>query len=128
MYPNPQYNYDFGPDGVLAPLQARSEYPDHPSQIAPPIGWIDIVLRLNDELESILPDYTIAQVKEKFAELRFYIGSYGVGKDDPRIRLAREMIADAVQASLRTCQVCGEPGHYREGHAYMRTVCDEHAS
>lgn len=122
-----QYDYDFGPDGVLAPLQERSEYPETPYMISPPYGWIDIVVRLNEELAKILPDYTIVQVKEKFAGLWYYIGSYGVGKDDPRIPMAKELIADAEQESMRTCQVCGEPGRYREGYALMVTACDRHA-
>lgn len=126
MTRNSQYDYDYTIDGVLAPLQARSEYPYQPSMIAPPFGWIDIVLRLNDALEEILPDYTIVQIKEKFAGLRYYIGSYGCAKDDPRIAMAREMIAEAEQASMRTCQVCGEPGRYRDGAAYMVTTCDRH--
>ena len=123
---NLQYDYDFGPTGPLAALQDRSEYPETPSMISPPVGWVDIVVRLDAELASILPDYTIVQVKEKFAGLRYYIGEYGVGRDDPRIAMSREMIASAEQESMRTCQVCGEPGRYREGHAWMRTVCDEH--
>lgn len=128
MYPNPQYDYDYSIDGALAPLQARSAYPDIPSQISPPVGWVPLVLRLNDDLESILPDYTIAQVKEKFAGLRYYIDSYGVGRDDPRVALAREMIADAEQASFRICQVCGAPGTDSGNRAWRATLCDEHAS
>lgn len=128
MYPNPQYDYDYGPDGPLAPLQERAEYPDQPVQISPPIGWVDLVLDLNAELSNLIPDYTVAQVKEKFGELRYYIGSYGIPRDDPRMDLVRELIAEAEDHSMRICQVCGESARFRNNHAWHATLCDEHAS
>ncbi len=127
MYPNPQYEYDFGPDGVLAPLQERSEYPDSPYMISPPVGWVELVLELNENLSSILPDYTIAQVKEKFASLRYYVGEYGCAKDDPRIAIAKELIQEAESLSMRTCQVCGQPGVYEmKSGRFCATMCAEH--
>lgn len=128
MYPNPQYDYDYGPDGPLAPLQARSISPDFPVMISPPIGWVPLVLKLNEDLAAILPDYTIGQVKEKFAELRFYIDSYGVGRDDPRYALARDLISEAEAQSMRTCQICGQPGVFQDDLRWHATLCDEHAS
>lgn len=126
MYPNPQYDYNYGPDGPLAPLHARSASPDYPAMIAPPYGWIWLVLELHAELEAILPDYTIAQVKEKFAGLRFYIDSFGVGRDDPRLDMARAMIAEAENRSQTLCQVCGKNGAVRTGSRLLVTLCDEH--
>lgn len=127
MYENPQYDYDYGPDGPLAPLQERSANPDLPVMISPPIGWVSLVLGLNEELSVLLPDYTIGQVKEKFAGLRYYIDSYGVAKGDPRIALARELIADAEQASERICQICGSYAEFRPD-AWHATLCDDHAN
>lgn len=127
MPQNPQYDYDWGPNGPLAPLHDRAAYLDHPSMISPPAGWVPLVLELDKELSHLLPDYTIAQVKEKFSGLRYYIDSFGVGKDDPRIAIAREIIADAEQASQSICQVCGEPGRFRSGFVHA-TLCDKHAS
>lgn len=125
MYPNPQYDYDYGPRGPLAALQARSAYPDLPVMISPPVGWVPLVVKLNEDLAAILPDYTIAQVKEKFAGLRFYVDSFGVPRDDPRVALAREVIAEAEAMSQSVCQVCGSPGRFREVSWYA-TLCDEH--
>lgn len=124
---NPQYDYDYGPFGPLAALHERSTHPDYPAMIAPPYGWIWLVLTLHAELEAILPDYTIAQVKEKVGELRYYIDSYGVGDDDPRIDMARNLIAEAERASVRTCQMCGRPGRFQNS-VWHATLCDEHAS
>lgn len=123
---NPQYDYDYGPDGVLAPLQARAEYPQHPGMIAPPIGWVELVLNLDSELSHLVPDYTVLQVKEKFAGLRYYIGTYGVGKDDPRVEIAKELIAEAEAASHTMCQICGEPGERDVETGIHVTLCEEH--
>jgi hypothetical protein len=127
MPQNPQYDYDWGPNGPLAPLHDRAAYLDHPVMISPPVGWVPLVLKLNEDLVAILPDYTIAQVKEKFAGLRYYIDSFGVAKDDPRIALARELIAEAESDSQSICQVCGEPGRFRDV-SWNATLCDKHAS
>jgi len=37
-------------------------------------GWYPIVVRLADEIATILPEYEIHQVKEKYGTLRFYWG------------------------------------------------------
>lgn len=55
-----------------------------------------------------------AQVKEKFAGLRFYMDNaddyvYGV-------------IATAESLSFRTCEICGAPGKI-EGKGWLRTLC-----
>lgn len=128
MVTNPQYDYDFGPDGPLAELQARSMNPHSPAMIAPPIGWVNLVLNLHHDLVTILPHYTIFEVKEKFAGLRFSIGTYGVDKDDPRVAMAKELIAHAEGQSYRTCQICGAPGEVLREYAWFATFCDEHNS
>jgi hypothetical protein len=127
MIPNLQYDYNFGPHGPLAPLHARAAYPDHPAMIAPPIGWIDLVVDLHERLVELLPDYTIAQVKEKFAGLRFYVNTYGTERDDPRVSQAYELIAEAEHRSQSICQVCGEPGSMRSDGGWFGTFCDAHS-
>jgi hypothetical protein len=126
---NIQYDYDFGPNGRLAPLQERSAHPDFPGMIAPPIGWIELCLALDEELATLIPDYTIAQVKEKFGGLRFYIGTYGIPHDDPRYAMARTFIANYENASTMVCQVCGNPGENRANTlGWAATLCDDHVS
>lgn len=69
-------------------------------------GWKDIIDHTHDKLKYIDPDYTIAQIKEKFGGLRYYFDSsldYG--------SIAHEIMDDIVRAaeyeSSRTCELCG---------------------
>jgi hypothetical protein len=69
-------------------------------------GWKDIIDRTHDKLKYIDPDYTIAQIKEKFGGLRYYYNQsveYG--------SLASVIMDDIVRAAeheaSRTCELCG---------------------
>lgn len=61
---------------------------------------------------------TVAQVKEKFGGLRFYVdgGSYEL----------HAAISKAERDSHYICEDCGEPGVMRKG-SWLRTLCDAHA-
>jgi hypothetical protein len=61
--------------------------------------------------------YTVAQIKEKYATLRFYMYGHPDGADD--------LIAEAELASSKTCEQCGKPGEVRNT-GYYQTMCDEH--
>jgi hypothetical protein len=37
----------------------------------------------------------------------------------------RQRIGIAADESLRTCEICGQPGKLREGD-WIKTLCDEH--
>lgn len=71
-------------------------------------GWYDILDDLCYKIQCYIDDFddveqiTVAQVKEKFGGLRFYID----GGDD-RIYT---FISDAETKSMLTCEECGEPG------------------
>lgn len=41
-----------------------AQYADHP--------WFEIIQRTHEELQKIVPNYNIAQIKEKFGGLRYY--------------------------------------------------------
>jgi len=82
-------------------------------------GWMPIVLKLNEEIMAIQPDYEIAQIKEKFGTLRFYIGA---GTDE-----THKLIDEAEAKTAHTCEVCGAPGEARHD-GWVKTLCDEHAS
>ena len=78
-------------------------------------GWSKIL----DKLYDVKPrSVYVAQVKEKFGGLRFYIGS------------ANREFFDAIEAaekeSYLTCEECGEPGKLREDFGWILTLCDEH--
>ena len=81
-------------------------------------GWSDIIARLVEDLFKLGWDGHVLQVKEKFAGLRFYVGS----AEKP----VHERIHEAENESLKTCEECGAPGTLREG-GWLKTLCDEHA-
>lgn len=81
-------------------------------------GWLDIADRLITDLFALGWDGTVAQTKEKFGGLRFYIGG---GTDAIFTR-----IDDAELESYQTCEVCGQPGVLHSG-GWLKTLCDEHA-
>ena len=69
---------------------------------------------VSDELEK-LP--TIAQVKEKFGGLRFYVDGGSTEIDN--------YITFAESIACYTCEVCGAPGERRSGN-WVRTLCNTH--
>lgn len=120
-----QYDYDFGPDGPISALQARSVNPNFRGMIAPPRGWVDLVVKLDADLAELFPNYTVFQVKEKFGGLRYYISTYGKGNIEDAAT-ANDLISNAEHASFYICQVCGDPGQHDENNAWAATLCPKH--
>jgi hypothetical protein len=89
-------------------------------------GWFDIVWRLCEDLEPLVAghEFEVVQVKEKFGGLRFYVRLDGrrLSQDDAISR----RIGAAMQESLHTCEICGQPGTLQENRC-IKTLCDEHA-
>ncbi len=90
-------------------------------------GWFDLLWRLCEDLEPLVAEWAketggqfeVAQVKEKFGGLRFYV-------EHDVSRAIRQRIEAAGDESYRTCEICGEPGVLRQG-AWLKTLCDRHA-
>jgi len=108
----------------LAPIFARlGDRP--PGMISVGPGWFDLVLELDQRIAALDPDYTVAQVKEKFGGLCYYIErSEGYGpvenwSTDPIEVATREFEA----RSVMTCEDCGAPGEPRRG-GWVITLCD----
>jgi hypothetical protein len=80
-------------------------------------GWNDIVLDLHNKLVKENPDYFIAQIKEKFATLRYYTG--------PMTDAGWEHVRRAEELSAITCEECGRPGEYRGDLSWVLTLCDD---
>ena len=90
-------------------------------------GWWPILEKLCSNIQNhidwknkqseIVPQVTVAQIKEKFGGLRFY---YDGGDDhiNGMVRMA-EAWADA------SCEECGAPGKRRDG-GWIKTLCDIH--
>ncbi len=96
-------------------------------------GWFDIIATLCHDIEKLIAEmpeierfhepqwggefmYGIAQVKEKYGTLRFYMHSEPDG--------AQDLIEAAEIASSKTCEFCGKPGEIRR-LSWIRTLCDE---
>lgn len=86
-------------------------------------GWVPIIDRLAEKLVALgwNPETQLAQVKEKFGTLRFYIDGPLNNND-----LANEFVNVAESESAVTCETCGQPGRLRRG-AWLHTSCDKHA-
>ena len=86
-------------------------------------GWFDILWRLCKDLEPLVTEvelktgrkFEVLQVKEKFGGLRFYTNQH--------TEIITERIAAAKLESTRTCEICGQPGTWREENGWGRTVC-----
>jgi hypothetical protein len=90
-------------------------------------GWRAIVIRLLDKLEAAIQgqpadlrdEFRIVQIKEKFGRLTVY-------QDRPGTAEMRAAIDEAGEASLVTCEICGEPGRLVERDAYWSVKCADH--
>lgn len=88
-----------------------------------PDGWIKIINDLNDKLKELDPTYTIRQIKEKFATLRFY-ATFAQDKAEA----CEKLVASAEAESAKTCQVCGDAGVQSNPRgSWLMTLCPEHA-
>jgi hypothetical protein len=65
----------------------------------------------------IVPQVTVAQIKEKFGGLRFYYD----GGDE----YISGLVSMAESWATCSCETCGTPGERREG-GWIRTLCDTH--
>ena len=89
-------------------------------------GWFGILWRLCEDLEPLAeglegegsPPFEVVRVREEGGGLRVYANG-GTDAICERIEAAQE-------ESLRTCEVCGQPG-LRRRNRWVRIRCDEHA-
>ena len=80
-------------------------------------GWKDIIVRLVDDLYALGWDGQVAQVKEKFGGLRFYLNSSYTPEMFARI-------AEAEDASFVTSEFSGKPGKLRDT-GWLKVLDDE---
>ncbi len=117
-----------------------------------PAGWDDILAQVLEDLHDLAErrrvSISIAQIKEKFGQLRIYIRvkgepeqvhfdvmvSHGVqsGRSPRASRdsVTAEAVAIANRASDQSqgvCERCGQPGVLRH-FGWMHVLCDEHAA
>ena len=106
-------------------------------------GWLPVVVKLDEKLAEIDPDYQIHQIKEKFGGLRYYVQfSFGSGRrwDDEKkehiiidpeayakFKECSDLINQAEYKCSVICDVCGASGKTIHGGGWSRTRCEEHA-
>ena len=92
-------------------------------------GWVDLLDRMFSSLDELLPidvEFSLRQVKEKFATLRIYY-DIAPGLSDEMEGQVRRIIALAGFRSALTCEYCGRPGRGWKRGGYFFTACDRHA-
>ena len=81
-------------------------------------GWWGIIDHLVEDLFKLGWNGRLAQVKEKFGTLRFYIGT---GSDE-----IFERIHEAEVESSKTCEMCGDLGSTDSNtHGWIKTLCPD---
>ncbi|MEU8309386.1 hypothetical protein AB0C84_38050 [Actinomadura sp. NPDC048955] len=109
---------------------ADRQIPEYLDYVGP--GWRGILMRTHAELLAVLPNYQVAQVKEKWGMLDVNLGAY-VDPVTGEFGISRELgsqvsaiLRAARDESRRTCEVCGEPGS-ETGRGWIKTLCPDHA-
>lgn len=95
-----------------------------PAEIECGYGWAELIKQCDEALFALDPNYTIAQIKEKFGGLRFYFNP----TDMKQYSKLSAVVMAIEEKSLETCEECGAPGYRRRwrDNGYMYTSCDEH--
>jgi hypothetical protein len=140
---DPSEDTIIGKDPCVTPDDLKKKFPkvfSQPCELSIGNGWVPLMERLCYLLQRTRDcnehmGYTqvvAAQVKEKFAGLRFY---YTTEKQvhlndntkwsdwDSYVRGAVDF---AESMSYKTCEWCGQPGKVRNKQGYYFTSCDKH--
>lgn len=84
-------------------------------------GWYDLIIKCNNRLSILDPEYKILQIKEKFGGLRYYYQT-----STPYISSLEAMkryVSQAEEFSLKICELCGEPGTLINHNSVLKTRC-----
>jgi hypothetical protein len=79
------------------------------------VGWYELIKNLIIELISVGWDKNVYQVKEKFAELRFYTNT-NAEMDN--------IISKYAKLSTITCEKCGESGEIISVNNWLKCTCE----
>lgn len=89
-------------------------------------GWHPLLKELEQVLNTIDPDYTLQQVKEKFGGLRYYTQN-SAGVTEEARQAFNITIRYAEDRSTRICEVCGEEAETKSYRGWLKTFCEEHS-
>lgn len=85
-----------------------------------PKGWMNIILKADEMLSFIDPEYKIDQIKEKFGGLRYYFSTTKSGVEREIMYIITRF---AQGRSFDICMDCGKYGELRH-KPYVVTLCD----
>jgi hypothetical protein len=89
-----------------------------------PDGWKELVLKVDEMLSFIDPDYKINQIKSKYGTLRYYFSTTKEeGSIESQIMYAIESWAE--RRSSLICEFCGMSGELRDNRYWLATLCDK---
>jgi hypothetical protein len=88
-------------------------------------GWASLIDEVFDKLEELGNPTIIVQVKEKYAGLRIYTGTYDTNRETTVSKFDR-FLGELESKSFTICETCGAPGKVR-GRGWYYTSCEEHA-
>ncbi|MDA0345532.1 MAG: hypothetical protein O3C54_06185 [Proteobacteria bacterium] len=91
-------------------------------------GWMPIIFPLHNKILSLVNDYKIYQIKEKFGGLRFY--GYPIVLDfyNPQSKyhvnqIYNHLVQSAEEQSFNTCQVCSASAKVHKINNRYITLC-----
>jgi len=109
------------PRAWVAPTNQASRFAQDGFDIGD--GWFDIVDRLSAKL-SADPNLHVWQLKEKMGRLTVYFCD-SAASSDPRLDEATDAALDeAAEESMRTCEVCGQPGIRDKRRHWVSVRCE----
>lgn len=92
-------------------------------------GWVPLIDELITDLIALGWDKKIAQIKEKFGILAWYIDSVYEEEEESKYQAIYERIQQATNQSAVTCEECGEPGKSNSNPKvkwiWIKTLCNK---
>jgi hypothetical protein len=104
--------------GKYRPAKMWRSFEEIAGNVGP--GWAPILDDLFVKLFHIGWDGNIQQIKEKFGDLRLYLGCNLT--NSVAIDIFDDLVEAAEARSSRFCERCGEPGRHR-GSGWILTLC-----
>lgn len=92
-------------------------------------GWIPLIVPLHHKILSLVNQYEIYQIKEKFGGLRFYADPIVFDAYSPENKfhinkIFQHLIQVAEEQSLLTCELCSAPAKVSTYNFRYRTICE----
>jgi hypothetical protein len=88
-------------------------------------GWHPIIDDLHTNLEMLLGEYDVLQIKEQYGGLRYYLLLDFRVPLQSRVQ-ALHAIGEAERQSLLTCEGCGQDGDTQYHGGWYKTLCTKH--